>query len=351
MAQACGAEDRAQHWRRRAEDVRRALERMGASGGYRSVDRVTHASSSGRKLWEGNPVESAECSAVLEEPERLLLRCAGGPATQPAARQGSSARSGVRVVLRGQNARGEACEEELVGAQFGWKSGSGACLSRTVWARVDSIHAEGPSAETTFRLEVPDLSREDLLHFLPLWSREVPPAPAEKLFASLAAEAGYSTPFGLRFVPAPDPAAGNESADGVWMIWNMLMAEAAIRYGKEALALDWMERWMRTLAHSLRTDRSFRSCYSPTSGGGSGPRNSLQGIFPVGLFLAALGVHPVSSGRVWVGGRSIFPFPVKIRYKGMILTRMDDTLQVEFPNGVRREFRGSQRTLISTEQE
>ncbi len=42
----------------------------------------------------------------LEEPARLLLRCAGGPETQPAARQGSSARAGVRVVVRGRNAQG-----------------------------------------------------------------------------------------------------------------------------------------------------------------------------------------------------------------------------------------------------
>jgi hypothetical protein len=215
-----------------------------------------------------------------------------------------------------------------------------------VWSLVDTLRVEGPSPETTFRLEAPDLRREDLSHFLPLWSREVPPARAGKLFARLAAEEGYSTPSGLRFVPASDPAAGKEPADGVWMAWNMLMAEAAIRYGKEDLALEWIGRWMRTLALSLRTDRSFRSRYSPAAGGGSGPRNSLQGIFPVGLFLAALGVHPVSSGRVWVGGRSIFPYPVTVRYKGMILARMEDTLQVEFPSGVRREFRGTQRTLI-----
>ncbi len=351
MASRCGAADRAQHWRRRAEDVRRALERMDSGGGYRTVDRVTHESGPGRKLWEGKSLELADCAVTLEKPARLLLRCAGGTETQPSARQGSSARAGVRAVLRGKNAQGKECEEEFSGMQFGWKGGSGACISRTVWTRVDSIHTEGPSAEATFRLEVPDLRREDLLHFLPLWSREVSPAQGDKFFARLTAPDGYSTPSGLRFVPSPDPAAGKEPADGVWMVWNMLMGEAAIRYGKESLALDWIDRWMRTLAISLRNDRSFRSCYSPESGAGSGPRNSLQGIFPVGLFLATLGVHPVSSSRVWVGGRSIFPFPVKIRYKGMILTRLEDTLQVEFPSGVRREFRGTRRTLIDSERD
>ena len=351
LASRCGLESRAQHWRRRAEDVRGALRGMDSADGYRTVDRVTHASSPGRILWEGNPGEYGDCDLSLEEPARLLLRCAGGPETQPAARQGSSARAGVRVTVRGKNAQGAECEEEFAGRGFGWKGGSGACMSRTVWTRVDSIHAEGPSAQTTFRLEAPDLRRENLLHFLPLWSREVAPSHAEKLFARLAAEDEYSTPFGLRFVPAGDPAAGKEPADGVWMVWNMLLGEAAIRYGKENLVLEWIGRWMRTLALSLRADRSFRSCYSPASGAGEGPRNSLRGIFPVGLFLAALGVHPVSSNRVWVGGRSIFPFPVTLRYKGMSLIRAEDTLQVEFPSGARREFRGTRRTLIEEERE
>ncbi len=203
-----------------------------------------------------------------------------------------------------------------------------------MWTRVDSIHAEGPSAQTAFRLELPDLRRENLLHFLPLWSREVTPARAEKLFARLAAEDGYSTPFGLRFVPASDPAAGQGNrrrrVDGM---------EPADGRGGDPLRQGEIWRWSGsnagcgTLALSLRTDRSFRSCYSAASGAGEGPRNSLRGIFPVGLFLAALGVHPVSSNRVWVGGRSIFPFPVTSAIKGMSLIRMEDTLQVEFPSG------------------
>jgi hypothetical protein len=351
MAERCGAPDRAQHWRRRADDARRSLERMLVDGEYRAVDRVTHQSPTGRTLWEGSPGDCADCRVRLDPPARILLRCLGGPETQPTARRGTTARAGVLAVVRGKNERGEECGEEFTGDRFGWAHGSGACFSRTVWSSVTFLHTEGPSPDTTFRLEVPGLRREDLSHFLPLWSREVPPARAEKLFARLAAKEGYSAPSGLRFVPAADPAAGKEPADGVWMVWNMLMGEAAIRYGKTELARDWIERWMRTLALSLRTDRSFRACYAPASGAGSGPRNSLKGIFPVGLFLAALGVHPVSSGRVWVGGRSIFPFAVTVRYKGMTMTRRDDSLQVEFPSGGRREFRGTHRTLIEEERE
>ncbi|MGB7539759.1 MAG: hypothetical protein WBM17_14550, partial [Anaerolineales bacterium] len=136
----------------------------------------------------------------------------------------------------------------------------------------------------------------------------------------------------------------------VWMFWNMLMGEAAIRYGRHALAYAWTEKWMHALAEALRADRSFRSCYDPERAGGSGPRNSLQGIFPIGFFLAALGIHPAASNRVWAGGRSIFPFPVTLRWRGMTMRREGDSLQVEFPSGVQREFRGTERTLITDEE-
>ena len=135
------------------------------------------------------------------------------------------------------------------------------------------------------------------------------------------------------------------------MFWNMLMGEAAIRYGRGGLALSWIEKWMRTLADVLRADRSFRSCYDPERSSGWGHRNSLQGIFPVGLFLAALGVHPVSARGLWAGGRSIFPFPVTVRWRGMTIRREGDALQVEFASGSRRDFHGTERTLITDEEE
>jgi hypothetical protein len=127
----------------------------------------------------------------------------------------------------------------------------------------------------------------------------------------------------------------------------MLLGEAAIRYGREDLALGWIGKWMSALSASLRTDRSFRSSRDPQQPVGAGPRNSLQGIFPPGLFLAALGVHPLASDRVWAGGRSILPFPVTIRYRGMILVRENDSLHIQFPSGRERDFRGFERTLIA----
>jgi hypothetical protein len=337
MAERVGENERAQHWKKRSQEVQRALERMETAGGYRTVDRVTRSSPHGEVLWEGGAGQTAGPDIRLKEPARLLLRCRGAQETRPV----------VRVVLDGRDAQGKSCREEFLSERFSWMRGAGSCHTGSAWSRIDSIRTEGPGPAVTFRLEIPDLQREDLSHFLPLWARVAPRRTAERLFDRLAPGTGFDSPAGLRFVPASDPAAGIETAGGVSMFWNMLMGEAAIRYGREGLALEWIERWMRALAASLRADRAFRCGYSPALAGGSGPRNSLQGIFPVGLFLAAMGVHPAGSGRVWAGGRSIFPFPIALRWKGMILTREGDSLRVQFPSGAERVHQGTDRTLIS----
>jgi hypothetical protein len=336
IARQTGREERAEHWRRKAEAVHRALERMKHRDGYRTQDRETHASPAGRKLWEGPSGGKLESPIVLKEAARVIVRCAGGRETRPV----------VEVVLCGRDARGAACEEKLLSDDFSWLRGAGVCFSRAAWMRIDEIRPAGPSAGMTFRLDIPDLRREDLSNFLPLWSRSAPSSDAERLFARLAEGSGFDSPAGLLFAPGPGDAAGGEGG-GVWMFWNMLMGEAAIRYGRGELALEWIGRWMDVLSGSLRTDGSFRSAYEPRGPGGAGPRNSLQGIFPPGLFLAALGVHPVASNRVWAGGRSVFPFQITVRYRGMTVVREGDLLRVRFPSGRRREFRGTDRTLIT----
>jgi hypothetical protein len=337
LAEKIGLPERAQNWKKRGGEARRALEKMEAAAAYLAIDRVTHASPEGKNLWEGRPGGEVELHLPIKEPARVLLRCTGALETRPV----------IRVEVRGRNAEGAECGEEFRSEDFSWLRGAGTCFSRTVWSRIDSILAAGPATGMDFHLEIPGLRREDLSHFLPLWSRSVPPARADLLLDRLAAGSEYDSAFGLRFIPQSDPAAGMESAGGVWMFWNMLMGEAAIRYGKEDLALEWIGKWMKALSGSLRADRSFRSCYDPLRAAGRGPRNSLQGIFPIGLFLAALGVHPVASDRVWVGGRSIFPFPVTVRWRGMTLAREGESLRVEFPSGKIRHFRGTERTLIS----
>jgi hypothetical protein len=334
-AEVLGQGEAARKWAQRADQVRRGIERMGYDSGYRTQDRETHQSPGGCVLWNGKAGEEAQ-PGPLTEPARLLVRTSGTATTRPV----------LCVVLSGTDSQGRPCEEELRTEHFSWIRAGGSCFTRTVWKRIQSIRTEGPSEGTVFSLEVPDLRREDLSDFLPLWSRAAPAAQAKNAFARLADPRAYDSPCGLRFLPAGDPAGSEETCADIWNLWNMLMGEAAIRYGRDDLALGWVEKMIHTAADVLRDDRAFRSSRRADRPGGGGPRNSLHGIFPVGLFLAGLGVFPAASDRVWVGGRSIFPFPVVLRYKGMTVRREGDRAEIEFPSGVRRSVEGTQRRLL-----
>jgi hypothetical protein len=337
MAERAGSAERVQYWKQRSEELRGVLGRMETAGGYRAIDRDTHRSPEGRRLWDGRLEKETAVHAAWQEPARVLLRCAGALETRPV----------VRIILQGRDADGRPREEEFRSERFAWLHGAGTCFSGTIWTRIDAIRTEGAPAGMTLRLEIPELQREDLSEFLPLWSRSVPAERAADLFARLSEGSEFDSPAGLRFVPRSDRAAGMEGAGGVGMFWNMLLGEAALRYGKTDLVRGWIEKWMGTLAGSLRMDRSFRSRYDPQQAGGSGPRNSALGIFPVGLFLSALGVHPVSATRLLRFGRSIFSFPVTVRWRGLTIRCEGDLLSVIFPSGEEQTYRGADRILIT----
>ncbi|MGB7539901.1 MAG: hypothetical protein WBM17_15260, partial [Anaerolineales bacterium] len=194
MADRAGDGERAKVWMERSGDVRRTLERMETADGYRTLDRITHESPAGKKLWEGRSGDELKGGVSLKPPARLLLRCAGSQETRPV----------IRVAVDGRNAEGAECAEILRTEHLSWHRGAGTCFSRTVWTRITSIRVEGPSTGTTFSLEIPNLAREDLSHFLPLWSRAVSAPRAEKMFDRLGAGSEFDSPSGLRFLPRSD---------------------------------------------------------------------------------------------------------------------------------------------------
>ncbi|MCJ7531343.1 MAG: hypothetical protein MUO64_09980, partial [Anaerolineales bacterium] len=67
-------------------------------------------------------------------------------------------------------------------------------------------------------------------------------------------------------------------------------------------------------------------------GQGIGKRNALVGLAPVGLFLEILGVTLMSPWRVSLVGKNLFPWPVRIHYRGLNIYREADRTIVTFPD-------------------
>ncbi len=115
--------------------------------------------------------------------------------------------------------------------------------------------------------------------------------------------------------------------------WNMLIAEGLLAYGFRAEATRLTAHLMNAVIQKLKQNHAFYQRYHAEKGTGIGERNSLHGLAPVGLFMQALGVTIISSTRVKLEGKNLFPWPVTIKYKGLAVVRGMEQTTVTFMNG------------------
>jgi hypothetical protein len=143
----------------------------------------------------------------------------------------------------------------------------------------------------------------------------------------------FDRPFGLPSLPtSPDPDADSISMS-VALSWNQLIGEGLLTYGFRAQATRLTVHLMTAVIQNLKQNRSFYQRYHAEKGTGIGERNSLHGFAPVGLFMQTLGVMILSSTKVKLEGRNLFPWTVTIKYKGLTVVRGLEQTVVTFSNG------------------
>ena len=112
---------------------------------------------------------------------------------------------------------------------------------------------------------------------------------------------------------------------------TLLFSQQTPRESDEAAKL--LSGMMEAIIHSLKEHRAFQQYYHAEKGIGSGERNAVSGLAPLGLFLETLGVRLISPRKVRLTGFTPFPWTVTIRYLGMSVLRQKDNTTVTFPDG------------------
>jgi hypothetical protein len=112
-----------------------------------------------------------------------------------------------------------------------------------------------------------------------------------------------------------------------------MVGEGLVQFGYNDLAAELFSRLMDAIGQNLRQSGTFRKHFSAVTGLGIGERNALSGLPPVGLFLEILGVQLYSPWKVGLKGKNPFPWPVKIRFRGMIISRDLEVTLITFPDG------------------
>lgn len=313
----------------RLEKLKAALARSWdeAACTYHYLDRETHTSGAGVPLGSrtGPGVVSLK-PAPFDPPARLLVRILPELETSKE----------ISLRIEGVGTHGAEIVETLTADSFRWSVGVGTGVSQQVFASLTEIRVTGIHAGDQVHVSSVDFSFHDQTLFTPLWAAIPTPEQAEALIKKhLMRPRRYWRGFGLPACPAQKGAAPETAAicDLVWLPWNALIGEGLVHYGYRPLAAELLSRLIDALGQNLQKFGAFREHFHAVTGEGVGERNPLVGLPPLGLFLNVLGVRIYSAWKVGLSGQNPLPWPVKIRFRGLLVARGLETTSITFPDG------------------
>jgi len=291
---------------------------------YSYRDRETGLVSTGKVIAKRKGDGNMRPKAEFEAGVRLLIEI---QTKSPAAK-----RPEVEISEYFTKSKGEV--ETILGHQFQWRSGGLVATTQKLFTRVGRVNVTGLDEKDKIIVKLIDTAGEDITLALPLWA-EIPEAQqANALIGrNISTADRFDRPFGLPSLPiSPDPEADAVSMS-VTFPWNQLIGEGLLAYGFRTEATRLTVHLMNAVIQNLKQNRSFYQRYHAEKGTGIGERNSLQGFAPVGLFMQTLGVTILSSTKVKLEGKNLFPWAVTIKYRGLTVVRGLEQTVVTFSNG------------------
>ncbi|NJN44093.1 MAG: hypothetical protein HC806_04745, partial [Anaerolineae bacterium] len=297
------------------------------SGSYRYLDRETHASTDGNTIGRRTGPGMVQLSQTqFDDPVRLLVR------VYPT---GEGARD-VQVHISGKNGDGNQETEMFTPENFRWSLGIGTGISKNVFTVLDDIRVENISPDDKVVIHSVDFGFHDQTLLTPLWVGTPTPEQAEKIIKKhIMRPNRYWRGYGIPACLNPESRAAEtvEIFQTVWTPWNALIGEGLVQFEYHDLAAELVSRLMDAIGSNLQETGSFRKHFNSVTGKGIGEKNALSGLPPLHLFLNILGVNLHSPWKVGLKGKNPFPWPVKIRFRGLVIDRDLEVTLVTFPDG------------------
>jgi len=307
---------------------------------YRYRDRDVHHSPKGEGLGSGRGEFSISVDRTFEEPVRVQVQSVGS----------EGLKHHVKVFIHGRGKRGRHRVEQLREKHFHWFSNIGTATSEKTYVEIERIEVVGLSNEFETVVSIADFTREDVNLLLPLWAGIPESERAESLIReNILNPDHFWRPFGISTCPLSDPAyeiSNRQGVGGISMYWNMLLGEALLAYGYKIEAAGLVQNLVQAVILTLQKDKAFREVYHPERPEGSGERDHISGLVPLGLFLDCLGIHLIKPDKFFLRGDNPFPWDVTMRWKGIEIQCLKDRKVVHFPSGERIEIAGEETQII-----
>jgi hypothetical protein len=343
IAEALDRPDLVPALRSRMERLSEAVEASWSEDGacYRHMDRDHHISPQGELLGSEHGSFRLEINKDFEPPVRVLVKVTGP----------ESDAHKMKATLRGKPVEGGRLRVyHMPREAFRWFWERGAATSPVAFQSVKSIEITGLSDEFMVEIWTADFSREDQTLLLPLWAGIPDRQRADRLVQETILDPKrFWRAFGIPSCSAEDPAFTTGKASGagaVGMFWNTLICEGLIEHGYTFQAVELVSRLTEATIVALRNDKAFRENYDPDEPRAFGDRGHICGTAPVHLFLQTLGVRLISTRKIELRAGNPYPWPIVLRWRGVVIQYEADQCKVTFPNGYQETVSGDGLHLV-----
>ncbi len=290
---------------------------------YVDRDREVHANTRAEVLIEGQGSGIFWVERAFDEAVRLVVNIYTD----------ERVRRYPTLFVHGKSASGKPRVMRIADEDIQWMPGWGHVTAERVFSAVKKVEVAGLDPEDRFVLSTAGYNGQDISHLIPLWAGIPNLERAQKLVQeTLMNPLRFWREFGLPSVVYP-PAPQAVTANCVNLAWNTLVLEGLLHYGFRDEAAALLQRWMKAIIRTSRSEAAFRRYYHAESGQGYGERNALNGLAPLGSFLAVMGIRIFSPWRVFLEGGNPFPWPVTVKYRGLSVLRQRERSVVIFPDG------------------
>lgn len=297
---------------------------------YRRWDRVSHRSPAGRMLQKRQGPGLMIIKKQITEPSRLVITLKSPHPLSPK----------TKIFLHGEGASKEHWVESISIHHIHWNGNRGTATSKYLYSYLEYIVSYGISPDVEVSVNIGDFQKDDILLLLPLASNIATQDQAEPLIErKVTAESAFWSQYGLKSALKPE-------LSTVLPVWNALVGEGLLEYGKQDLAVGLFERLMGVIVNNMSRSKSFFTAYDARNGKGIGRPYRIAGAAPVGYFLHILGVQIRSNRELLVKWNNPFPWPVKLSYRGLEVIHEKEKTTVVFPDGQKTVIKDPHHKLV-----
>ncbi len=304
------------------------LEALWIGDRYAYRDRDSNYTGTGITLLDGGRGDEEHFIAhQFTDPQSVIVQIVGGVSNEPR----------VTLHLYGMDAAGQPVHEQAETGSFSWSSGRGAFTSKTRFAQLERVRADGLSRVYKLYVRTADLQRRDAAGLLPIWSRGISKERAAALVTLMTDPAHFWLPNGISLISAQDnefDSVKTGEGGGIWTYWITLLGEGLLDYGYHAEAVALFKRVTAAQIAVLKAEKTFREFYHTSQPIGLGEAGHLSGLIPLHLFHRLVNVFILSPDQVRTGGAFAWNTPITIEAHGVTVFRASDNITIVFPDNV-----------------